>query len=656
MSIAEPDAVMEEVDVARSDAELVGRFVATKEEAAFAELVRRHSGLVMSVCRRVLRDGHDIDDVFQATFLVFVRDAVRVKKQASLASWLYGVAYRLAVRVAQQRQQRRETGLVDDTAVGDDVLTDLADRYDQQLVDAELNALPERYRQPLVLKYLAGKTPLEVASELKLTVGAVEGLLKRGKQELRARLMKRGVKLGAAVIAVQMTRQAVQAACPKQLLEETIRTGLAWNSPNPPPLDLISDRVLELTLKELATMTTLTKTGLTIGLTTGALALGLGGAGFLVSQFQDRASAGIVATVPVASSASNDLITTALAAEPTATETLFDTEIAITPPAEANPVAAPPQPPALPDVGAAGRPANSGNAASRMPNNTIPWDFKPRSVLVKRIEQSLLQDTEVAFTDTPLEEAIKLLEDLHSIRIWLDKETLTADGINTDSPINLQMSGISLNSALNLMLEPLQLDYVIKNEVMVITTKVRSEEMIETRVYNVARIPQLTPQELIEIIVGSSRFGGEHGGSGLGKDGGAPGGKAGSAAAPMSGVESAGRAGVASATPTELSNPGLLNAKWAKIDGEGGAAWAGKSILIVQHTQRVHRQIVELLDQLAQTETAPAKTPANASGQPTGVKPALPAATPVGSSGNPYGNAGTPTVPTPRPATVPARP
>ena len=78
MSIAEPDAVVEKVDVARSDAELVARFVATKEEAAFAELVRRHSGLVMSVCRRVLRDGHDIDDVFQATFLVFMRDAARV--------------------------------------------------------------------------------------------------------------------------------------------------------------------------------------------------------------------------------------------------------------------------------------------------------------------------------------------------------------------------------------------------------------------------------------------------------------------------------------------------------------------------------------------------------------------------------------------------
>ncbi len=620
MSIAEPDAVVEEADVARSDAELVGRFVATKEEAAFTELVRRHSGLVMSVCRRVLRDGHDIDDVFQATFLVFVRDAARVKKQASLASWLYGVAYRLAVRVAQQRQQRRETVLVDDTAVGDDILTELADRYDQQLVDAELNALPERYRQPLVLKYLAGKTPLEVASELKLTVGAVEGLLKRGKHELRARLMKRGVKLGAAVIAAQMTRQSVQAACPKRLIEETIRTGLAWNSTNPPPLDLISDRVLELTLKELATMTTLTKTGLTIGLTTGALALGLGGAGFLVSQFQDRASAGIVATVPVASSASNSLITTALAAEPTVTETLLDTQIAAAPPAEANQPDAPPQPPALPDVGAAGRPANAGNAASRMTNNTIPWDFKPRSVLVKRIEQALLQDAEVAFSDTPLHEAVDFLKELHRIEIWLDKETLTADGINTDTPITLQMSGISLDSTLNMMLEPLQLDYVIKNEVLVITTKVRAEDTMETRVYNLSRVPHLTPKELVEIIVGGSP------------------------------TNATGSGGVASETVTLIPD-----SKWELIDGDGGTAWAGKTTLIIRQTQRVHREIVALLDQLAQAEAVPTKTPVNAGGQPAGVKPALPAATPAGSSGgNPFGSAGASTVPAPRPKAAPA--
>ena len=86
MSIAEPDAVLVEVEVARSDADLVARFVTAKDEAAFAELVRRHSGLVLGVCRRVLSNADDVDDVFQATFLVFVRDAARVKKRASLAS------------------------------------------------------------------------------------------------------------------------------------------------------------------------------------------------------------------------------------------------------------------------------------------------------------------------------------------------------------------------------------------------------------------------------------------------------------------------------------------------------------------------------------------------------------------------------------------
>ena len=644
MSIAEPDAVVEEVDVARSDAELVGRFVATKEEAAFAELVRRHSGLVMSVCQRVLRDGHDIDDVFQATFLVFVRDAARVKKQASLASWLYGVAYRLAVRVAQQRQRRRETVLVDDTAVGDDVLTDVADRYDQQLVDAELNTLPERYRQPLVLKYLAGKTPLEVARELKLTVGAVEGLLKRGKHELRARLMKRGVKLGAAVIAAQMTRQSVQAACPKPLLEETIRTGLAWNSTNPPPLDLISDRVLELALKELATMTTLTKTGLTIGLTTGALALGLGGVGFLASHFQDRANAGIVATVPVASSASNGLVTTALAAEPTATETLLDTEVATNQSGEPSKDAAP-APPPVPEAAGVNvtpirRPANAGNAASRMTNNSIPWDFKPRSALVKRIEQSLLQDTEVVFEDSPLKEALNYLEDLHSIEILLDEVALTADGISTEAPITFRMSGISLDSALNLMLEPLGLDYVIKHEVLFITTRPKAEELMETRVYNVARIPHLTPKELIEIIVGGTAVQEGQGRSGGATSGATSSGGAVVAAAPGGAGGVDGRATAGSPLPDGLRTVGLINCKWVQIDGEGGAAWAGKTTLIIRQTQRVHREIVALLDQLAEAEAAPTKSTANASGHPAGVKPVLPAATPARPSTKPSSPAG----------------
>ena len=256
-----------------------------------------------------------------------------------------------------------------------------------------------------------------------------------------------------------------------------------------------------------------------------------------------------------------------------------------------------------------------------MPNNTIPWDFKPRSVLIKRIEQSLLQDTEVNFVGSPLEEAFKYLQDLHSIEIWVDKEALEEEGINTDAPITFQMSGISLDSALNMMLEPLQLDYVIKNEVLVITTKVRAEDTLKTRVYNLSRLPHLTPKELVEIIVGGSP------------------------------TNATGSGGVASETVTLIPD-----SKWELIDGEGGTAWAGKTTLIICQTQRVHRQIVALLDQLAEAEAVPTKTPVNAGGQPAGVKPGLPAATPVGSSGNLYGSVGTPTVPTRRPEPVPAKP
>ena len=610
MSIAEPDAVLVEVEVARSDADLVARFVTAKDEAAFAELVRRHSGLVLGVCRRVLSNADDVDDVFQATFLVFVRDAARVKKRASLASWLYGVAYRLAVRVVQQQKRRRETEQVDDhsrtsqSGLGDDTLTELVNRYDRQLVDAELNALPDRYQQPLVLRYLVGKSPREVANDLGITIDAVDGLLKRGKDKLRQGLIRRGGLMWATLVAVQLTQQTAQAASPEALIEATVQTGLAWNSANPSSLDLISDRVLELSGKELATMTALTKTGLAIGLTTGALALGLGGAGLLVSQLPGRASAGIVSTLPVANSSLRGLMTTALAADPDSGETLVDAGTTRDQPAEEDKGAAPPQRPA--QVAAGPSKSDIGGEGKVNPANaSATWDFKPRSPLVKRIEQALLRDTEVAFNDIPLEEALNYVKDFHSIEIILDKEALRADGIATDSQVNLNISGVSLSSALNLLLEPLKLDYVIKNELLVITTRSTADETMETRVYNVARISHLTPKELVEIIVGSSDVQNTQGG-GAGMGGGVPGSGAGVGAASMG---AGGLASGVSSLPVGIGNTSLIpNSKWEARDGEGGTAWAGKTTLIIRQNQRVHHEIVELLDQLAQAEAAPTKT------------------------------------------------
>src|SRR5437867_8465141 len=97
-------------DAGMTDGELLESFIARKDEAAFEALVRRHGPMVLGVCRRVLHDHHDAEDAFQAAFLVLARKAGSLRKQESLGSWLYGVAYRLAARarLAAVRRQRRE--------------------------------------------------------------------------------------------------------------------------------------------------------------------------------------------------------------------------------------------------------------------------------------------------------------------------------------------------------------------------------------------------------------------------------------------------------------------------------------------------------------------------------------------------------------------
>ena len=104
--------------VEETDSDLLASFAAERNEAAFAELVRRHYGLVMGVCRRVLRNSHDIEDVFQATFLVLVRKAGSLRDRELLGNWLYGVAYRVALRARADRARRhaRETSDVEDPA------------------------------------------------------------------------------------------------------------------------------------------------------------------------------------------------------------------------------------------------------------------------------------------------------------------------------------------------------------------------------------------------------------------------------------------------------------------------------------------------------------------------------------------------------------
>src|SRR5262249_41041822 len=151
------------------DQQLLDRFVSNREEMAFTALVRRHGPLVLGVCRRVLRHEHDAEDAFQATFLVLARKAASINKRASVSSWLYQVAYHVANKARKRttnRQKREERAAVRQQA---DALDEVSGRELLAVIDEELQHLPDRCREPLVLCFVQGLTRDEAARQLGLT-------------------------------------------------------------------------------------------------------------------------------------------------------------------------------------------------------------------------------------------------------------------------------------------------------------------------------------------------------------------------------------------------------------------------------------------------------------------------------------------------------
>ena len=461
-----------------TDPELLSLFVNNRDEAAFTELVRRYRRLVWSVCRRVLSDTHDIEDVFQATFLVLVRDAARIRRRPSLGSWLYGVAYRLALRVGRQIYRKREVESLTTDPVANDDFAEIAQIFVRQTVDEELHSLPNKYRQPLVLHYLAGKSQKDVASEMGLTEGAVDGLLKRGRHQLRMRLARRGVTLGAVWFVLNWTEQAAQAAALEPLTQATVTAGLGYATGN--TAGAVSATVIQLSGKELVTMSFFTKP--TTAWITAACVIGLlaGGTKWLLGSAPSTRAFEPPLKTTVSQSRS------AVVASPNDL------------PMEANLIAS------AYDTSRSETPARTLTAASESPisdSEGRPWDFQERSESMQRIEAELKKQTEIAFTDTPLTDVVTFLSDYHNIPILIDNEALTEEGIASDTAITRTLTGTKLESTLNLMLAPLQLEYVIENEVLMVTTVARARATKEVLVYDLSRIPNVEPETLSSIIM-----------------------------------------------------------------------------------------------------------------------------------------------------------
>ena len=159
----------------QTDGQLLQRFTQRHEEEAFALLLRRHGPMVLGVCRRVLRHVQDAEDAFQATFLLLAHKSGAIRKQESVGSWLHGVAHRLALRALARRERRKDHERQAATMRKPQATLEVAWQELQAVLDEELLRLPEKYRAPLVLSFLEGKTREETARQLGCPVGTVAG-------------------------------------------------------------------------------------------------------------------------------------------------------------------------------------------------------------------------------------------------------------------------------------------------------------------------------------------------------------------------------------------------------------------------------------------------------------------------------------------------
>jgi len=192
-----------------ADGVLLGCFVADRDAAAFAELVRRHGSMVLGVARRELGNGPDADDACQATFLVLARKAAVVRHRDAVGAWLYGVARQVARKALRKRLASRERERPESCLKSHPAAAHAPGSHDPSIaaamsdllhvLDEELGRLPDSYRAPLVLCYLEGRTQDEEARQLGWSLGAFRGRLERGRARLRDRLTRRGV--GLAVLA-----------------------------------------------------------------------------------------------------------------------------------------------------------------------------------------------------------------------------------------------------------------------------------------------------------------------------------------------------------------------------------------------------------------------------------------------------------------------
>jgi RNA polymerase sigma factor (sigma-70 family) len=268
-----------------SDGQLLDRFVARREESVFEAIVLRHGPMVWGVCRRVLRDHHDAEDALQATFLTLARKAASVEPREKLGNWLYGVAYLTAKKAMASRARRRvldgraretkarENKMLDTPHPGAAPGNSLGELLPE--LDRALSRLPDKYRAPVVLCELQGKTHKEAAEQLGWPIGTVSGRLSRARGILARKLSRPAAALSGGSLAAMLARDASAASVPAELVGPTAQAACQVSAGHAAAAGVVSAEVATLTAEVLKTMllSKIAALGLLAGL------VGLGGTG-----------------------------------------------------------------------------------------------------------------------------------------------------------------------------------------------------------------------------------------------------------------------------------------------------------------------------------------------------------------------------------------
>lgn len=524
-----------------SDRELLRRYIDSRERAAIAALIRRHAGVVSGVCRRILGAGANADDAFQATFLVLVKSSHRVHQPDSLAGFLYGVASRISRRMRRKRSVQPVLPLKDRPMNDGDPWEIVASRNDLAVLDEELAKLAERTRSAILLHHLEGLVVADVAREMQTSPEAVHGLLKRGRRELQARLRRRGVTLGAALAALGTVHEPVTAAEVDSLVESAIEvlqydaslTGASAECPvaNPHPV------AFQLARQEIVAMSLL-NTGKLVGV------LALAALVTLPAVGQNSGQPGSEA--PVSSVIAADTESSQIAADVETSVGSGDQDSGF---GSRDPEQGRAEDPAMEELKAEhAKRLHDVSPMVRRAEFAGGAVLSRRSNLEHRYEQELDEPTDFEFSGQTLTDVMQFISDLHDLQIKIDRVALEDEGIAVDTPVDLQGFKGTLRSGMDLILEPLGLDYVIQNDVILVTTKSKAENIFDLRVYNVGQLP-FDSEALVMMVMDLNVKGG---------------------------------------------------GQWQAEDGAGGTITGIPGGLVVQNTWRTHRAVTELLELLTE--------------------------------------------------------